>query len=127
MIFISVDLPAPFSPSTAWISPGRTVRSMPSLATTDGYTLRMPRSSSRGRFPSVPAAAAGVLTDSPTAIVSRCSYPTGARSRAAPRSCVVGCSRVADCRLTKRLAADAQHLGGDRDGDHLGLLARDPF
>jgi hypothetical protein len=36
MIFISVDLPAPFSPSTAWISPGTTSRSMPSLATTDG-------------------------------------------------------------------------------------------
>ncbi len=48
MIFISVDLPAPFSPSTAWISPGATSRSMPSLATTAGYALRMPESRSRG-------------------------------------------------------------------------------
>ena len=29
MIFISVDLPAPFSPSTAWISPGITVKPNP--------------------------------------------------------------------------------------------------
>ena len=34
--FIRVVLPAPFSPSRAWISPGRTSRSMPSLATTPG-------------------------------------------------------------------------------------------
>ena len=31
--FISVDLPAPFSPSTPWISPARRSRSMPSHAT----------------------------------------------------------------------------------------------
>ena len=36
MIFISVDLPAPFSPSTAWISPGGTVSETSSLATTAG-------------------------------------------------------------------------------------------
>src|SRR5262245_32381407 len=47
MIFISVDLPAPFSPSTAWISPGATRRSTRSLALTAGYCLLMPRSSSR--------------------------------------------------------------------------------
>ena len=32
-----VVLPAPFSPSRAWISPGWTSRSIPSLATTPGY------------------------------------------------------------------------------------------
>src|SRR5215510_13229321 len=48
MIFISVDLPAPFSPSTAWICPGATVRLTPSLALTAGYCLPMPISSSRG-------------------------------------------------------------------------------
>src|SRR5262245_11679068 len=48
MIFISVDLPAPFSPSTAWIWPGATVRFTPSLALTAGYCLPMPISSSRG-------------------------------------------------------------------------------
>ncbi|EWS62685.1 hypothetical protein Y695_04085 [Hydrogenophaga sp. T4] len=36
MIFISVDLPAPFSPSTAWIWPGATVSETPLLATTPG-------------------------------------------------------------------------------------------
>src|SRR5262245_37269143 len=47
MIFMSVDLPAPFSPSTAWISPGRTRRFTSSLALTAGYCLLMPRSSRR--------------------------------------------------------------------------------
>ena len=32
--FISVDLPAPFSPSTPWISPASRRRSTPSLART---------------------------------------------------------------------------------------------
>ena len=39
MIFISVLLPAPFSPSTAWISPGRTSRSTLSFAITAGIAL----------------------------------------------------------------------------------------
>src|SRR3954470_11146713 len=47
MIFISVDLPAPFSPSTAWISPGSTRRRMRSLALTAGYCLLMSMSSRR--------------------------------------------------------------------------------
>ena len=46
--FISVDLPAPFSPSSAWISPARTSRSTASLATTPGKILVTPRSSSTG-------------------------------------------------------------------------------
>ena len=45
---MSVDFPAPFSPSSAWISPGRTSRSIPSLATTPGYRFVMPRISSAG-------------------------------------------------------------------------------
>ena len=44
-VFISVDLPAPFSPTIAWISPRRTVSSMSRLATTPGKRLVMPRSS----------------------------------------------------------------------------------
>ena len=47
-MFISVLLPAPFSPSRAWISPGRIDRSMPSLATTPGKRLLMPRISRAG-------------------------------------------------------------------------------
>src|SRR4051812_25512892 len=46
MIFISVDLPAPFSPSTAWISPSATFKETPSFARTPGYALRMSCSSS---------------------------------------------------------------------------------
>src|SRR4051812_6626559 len=41
-----VLLPAPFSPSSAWISPGSTTRSMWSFATRDPKVLVMPRSSS---------------------------------------------------------------------------------
>src|SRR5947208_14981805 len=47
MIFISVDLPAPFSPSTAWICPGATRRLTRSLALTAGYDLLMSTSSRR--------------------------------------------------------------------------------
>jgi len=36
MIFISVDLPAPFSPSTANVSPGCTMSDTSSSATTAG-------------------------------------------------------------------------------------------
>ena len=42
-IFISVDLPAPFSPISAWISPLRTLRSTSWLAAMPlGYTLVIP-------------------------------------------------------------------------------------
>src|SRR5581483_7843568 len=45
---ISVDLPAPFSPSKQWISPARRVRLMSSLARTFGNAFVMPRSSTSG-------------------------------------------------------------------------------
>ncbi len=44
--FIRVLLPAPFSPSSAWISPRRRSRSMWSFATSAPNRLVMPRSSS---------------------------------------------------------------------------------
>src|ERR1700761_6489285 len=47
-----VDLPAPFSPSRQWISPGSTVRLMWSLATRAPNVFVMPRSSSFMRFDS---------------------------------------------------------------------------
>jgi hypothetical protein len=43
--FISVDLPAPFSPSRQWTSPRRSVRSIASLASTPGKRLVTPRAS----------------------------------------------------------------------------------
>src|SRR2546421_2568280 len=59
-MFIRVDLPAPFSPSRAWISPGSTTRSMWLLATRSPKRLVMPRSSSlrasSRRLPVGPAA-----------------------------------------------------------------------
>ncbi len=44
-IFISVDLPAPFSPTSAWIVPDSIVMSTSWLATTPGKRLPMSRSS----------------------------------------------------------------------------------
>ena len=44
-ILISVDLPAPFSPTRAWISPRRRVRSTPARAFTPGNSLVILRTS----------------------------------------------------------------------------------
>src|SRR5262245_22108325 len=44
-MFITVDLPAPFSPSSAWISPADTARETPFTTRTPSYSLVMPRSS----------------------------------------------------------------------------------
>lgn len=46
--FMSVDLPAPFSPTTACTSPGRTWRSTPSSTRTPRNDLPMPRRASSG-------------------------------------------------------------------------------
>src|SRR5688572_5423810 len=61
-MFISVDLPAPFSPRRAWISPRRTSRSMPALASTPGNPLVMPPRTTLGGVP------AGNLTEGWTAL-----------------------------------------------------------
>src|SRR5580765_6475384 len=47
-MFISVDLPAPFSPRSACTSPLRRSKSTPSFATTPGKRLVIPLSSRRG-------------------------------------------------------------------------------
>src|SRR5438046_3966146 len=53
-MFMSVVLPAPFSPSSAWISPSSTTRSTWSLATTPRNRLVIPSSSSfRAPYPRV--------------------------------------------------------------------------
>ncbi len=49
MTFISVDLPAPFSPRTAWTSPRRASRSTPASAATAPKRLAMPRRARTGR------------------------------------------------------------------------------
>src|SRR5688572_31569 len=48
MILTSVDLPAPFSPSSACTSPGRRSKLTPSSARTPGKLLAMPFSSKIG-------------------------------------------------------------------------------
>src|SRR5690242_7566737 len=47
MILTSVLLPAPFSPRSAWISPGATAKATSELAITPGNRLVIPRSSRR--------------------------------------------------------------------------------
>ena len=63
-MFIRVLLPAPFSPRRAWISPGLMSRSMPSLATTPGKRLVMPRIS---RLGAAAAATSGSIVMPPLA------------------------------------------------------------
>ena len=52
---MSVDLPAPFSPTIAWILPRRTVRLTLELATTPGNRLVMALSSTAGGSVSITA------------------------------------------------------------------------
>src|SRR5512144_2620978 len=52
---INVDLPAPFSPISAWTSPARSSRSTSSLASTPGKRFVMPSSTTRGGEPLPPA------------------------------------------------------------------------
>src|ERR1700745_3933493 len=54
-IFISVLLPAPFSPTRPWISPGRSAKSTPRSASTPPKVLPIPFSSRRGEEPSAMA------------------------------------------------------------------------
>ena len=49
MIFISVDLPAPFSPTRPWISPARSAKSTSRSAATPPNDLEMPACSSQQR------------------------------------------------------------------------------
>src|SRR5690242_9233914 len=90
---ISVDLPAPFSPTMAWISPARTSMLMSSLATTPGNRLVIPRSSTAG---------ACVVTSA----MSSPSRSTRRARRSAPGSSSVR------ARFLRSLSAD---LRGDRD------------
>src|ERR1700759_5378345 len=52
MIFISVLLPAPFSPTRPWISPARSAKSTPRSASTPPKVLLIPFSSRMGDEPS---------------------------------------------------------------------------
>src|SRR6185312_15582366 len=52
MIFISVLLPAPFSPTRPWISPAESAKSTPRSASTPPKALLIPLSSRMGEEPS---------------------------------------------------------------------------
>ena len=58
---IRVDLPAPFSPSNAWISPARRVKSTSSSARSAPKLLLSPRTSRRARAGSEPLSMASLL------------------------------------------------------------------
>src|SRR5205085_5007404 len=62
---ISVDLPAPFSPSSAWISPARSVKSTSCNARTAPKLLLIPRTSSREAAGSGPFSMANSLPPAP--------------------------------------------------------------
>ena len=51
MIFIKVDLPAPFSPMIAWTSPARKARLMSESTSTGPNAFVRPRVSSSGSAP----------------------------------------------------------------------------
>src|SRR5688572_18281219 len=70
MILTRVDLPAPFSPSSAWISPGRTGKLTLSLARTPGKRLLIDLSSRRGAT----LASIGSTRDGPQ-LARRCGFP----------------------------------------------------
>src|SRR5947208_11429313 len=104
---INVDLPAPFSPSSAWISPRPRSKSTASLARTPGNRFVMPRSSrTRG------ASAIGI------------DNPTGAGPEPAPvgRAC---------CRLLRGrddlAAGDQLQDGVGLRGDELAVCRGDLF
>src|SRR4051794_24030110 len=56
---MSVDLPAPFSPSSAWISPRLSSNSIALLATSEPKRLVIPRSSRAGAAPDIGSVATG--------------------------------------------------------------------
>src|SRR6476661_8217909 len=71
---ISVDLPAPFSPSRQCTSPARIARWMSSLATTPGNTLVMPISSTAGASAPAVESACSCLSDAtgPDRLLHQC-------------------------------------------------------
>ena len=74
-IFISVDLPAPFSPTTAWIGAGSTSRSMPAEGDDAAVRLRRPATAIAGR-----GAVNGVAQPRPAAHARSTVTPTRPRS-----------------------------------------------
>src|SRR5258708_23900800 len=86
-MFMSVDLPAPFSPRSAWISGSPTTRSTPCSAVKSPKRFTMPRISTNGAVASVTVPRApGNLGASPRDGSRLVEFAR--RGKAAPRSCV---------------------------------------
>src|SRR4051812_44070779 len=115
--FMRVVLPAPFSPSRAWISPGSTVRLTSRLAITPGKRFVIPRSSSFiGPEPPSAIRCAGAGNRTRSAARGARRRPLGHRwkRRVDLRGCVV----VSDLHLAGddlRLQIGELRLGGVRD------------
>src|SRR4051812_39153499 len=104
MIFTSVDLPAPFSPSSAWISPGCTANETSSFAVTPGKRLVIRESSRRAGIAPFRLAGIDQLT-----IALRCAC------------------RKATAQLFLSLGKQCLHkLGRGQRGDHLRPLVAYP-
>src|SRR5699024_8341575 len=104
--FIRVDLPAPFSPSSEWISPGSTTRSMASLATKVPKVFVIPRSSS---FTAVASVGAGRAAG-PARFGTWCAVPA---RRQGPRTGQRGSGALrGGLRLDDHVAADDLLLEG---------------
>src|SRR4051794_959492 len=112
-MLISVDLPAPFSPSRLWTSPAWIARSMRSLATTPGYALVMPRNTAAG------AEAGGALGGGGGGVWESVMVIWGRRGTqepgVAPGSRAAGFSAAGALLLEERL--DLGLLGGPRGVD----------
>src|SRR5579871_6011698 len=72
---ISVDFPAPFSPSRQWTSPRRSANEMSSLARTPGKDLQMPSNSTAGVCSEVGASRVGSGWAGGTGWLSRARAP----------------------------------------------------
>src|SRR5918993_1642175 len=95
MVFISVDFPAPLSPTSATTSPGSTRKSTLSSAWTWRKDLEMPRASSNGGVPFSTGAASLPFSISPPAtrenLIGQARWHPGPRRR--PRTDLVSHAR----------------------------------
>src|SRR6266851_8999469 len=106
MIFISVDLPAPFSPISAWTVPACSRNRTLSRATTPGKALRMPSISSNG------TAASSAVPDRGRSMVVMSDILLPRISDAPDREIRV--TPVAHTRFSALLGVPAQIVRGDQ-------------
>src|SRR3954463_3401181 len=116
MILISVLLPAPFSPSTAWMVPAVQAKSTPASALTPPYCLATPRSSSSG------GAGSGMGPPARSAVLGRLGHDLRCREvDAAGREGVGGEEILGQVRPVVHAFLERGEVGDrDRDRPHLG-------